>query len=129
MVMKKIGRKEIKMINEVVTQGNQDQIQVLFNEIFKACRKEFTADNMPTLTDFAHEYFLNSFSEWLLQIEFDYTLDFDNLEHLLNDTVGRYVSDLRTKKKKQDILLRKVKQHFYKNNKKIYKNVYKDIEN
>ena len=107
--MKRVDRKMKKMINEVVTQGNQDQIQVLFNEIFKAHRKEFTEDNMPTLTDFAHEYFLNSFSEWLLQIEYDYTLDFNNLEHLLKDTVHRYVADLKTKVKPQDVLLKKAK--------------------
>ncbi len=99
-----------KMIREIITQGNNAQIQKLFDEITKAMRDEFTEDNMPTLTGFIHELMLNSFSKWLLQIEYDYSLDFDNLEHLFNDTIERYVADLRTKVKEKDPLFKKAKQ-------------------
>ena len=111
--MRKVGKKEKRMIREIVTQGNNVEIQKLYNEIFKAHREEFREDNMPTLTDFCHEYFLNAFSEWILDMEYEYAYDIDNFEHLLKDTVERYIADLKTKTKKQDTLLQKAKKAVY----------------
>jgi len=55
-------KKVTKYIEDIVKQGNNEDILKLHEIIFDAHKKEFTEDNLPTLVDFIMENTLKSFN-------------------------------------------------------------------
>jgi len=50
-----------KQIQQIITQGNNKEIQNLFIDIVNACRSEFREDNESTLAAFLTENLYNAF--------------------------------------------------------------------
>ncbi len=92
--MRKINRKFKKMIDQVIVQGNNNEIQELFNTIFQSMREEFTEDNLPGLTSFMLEITLRSWRNYILKTEHDYGFDFNNFGDMLKSCVNTEIKEL-----------------------------------
>lgn len=113
MALRLYDKKMKKVMRELITQGNQKQMQIMFNDIIKASREEFYEDNLPTLTSYIHKMVLESFSEWILETEYEYGIGLDDVEYLLKKTCEEYVDGLKKRVREQDPLLKKAKQAVY----------------
>jgi len=67
------AKKIEKKLNQIITQGNHDQIQELFRLIVKAHFDEFTEDNNSTIFDFIMRNVLKAYkSECMGNFDGDY---------------------------------------------------------
>lgn len=94
--------------------GNQKQVQDLFNKIFKIMQEEFTEDNLPGLTTYMLEKTLHAFDEYVLDTEYNYTLDLNWFGEMLKKEIDEYIIHLKSSIKEKDPLFKKAKDAVWK---------------
>jgi len=90
--------------------GNQKQVQELFNKIFKIMQEEFTEDNLPGLTTYMLEKSLYAFEDYVLETEYEYSLDSDWFGEILKKEIDNYIKTLKSKIKEKSSLFKKAKE-------------------
>ncbi len=90
--------------------GNQKQVQELFNKIFKIMQEEFTEDNLPGLTTYMLEKTLHAFDDYVIETEYEYSLDLDWFSDVLKKEIDGYIKTLKSRIKEKDLLFKKAKE-------------------
>lgn len=90
--------------------GNQKQVQELFNKIFKIMQEEFTEDNLPVFTTYMLEKTLHAFDDYVIETEYEYSLDLDWFSDVLKKEIDGYIKTLKSRIKEKDLLFKKAKE-------------------
>ena len=90
--------------------GNQKQVQEQFNKIFKIMQEEFTEDNLPGLTTYMLEKTLHAFDDYVIETEYEYSLDLDWFSDVLKKEIDGYIKTLKSRIKEKDLLFKKAKE-------------------